>query len=118
MFGGDFELEAAFLALWEIGASGSSCQIHEIWIQLMLITNATVVTGESQSRAAGTRTPCLESHSRPRPGCQNGKRHIRRRRLARSQLLMPGGICAHTHFYGMFAAEWQFRAGTRTSGDP
>jgi putative selenium metabolism protein SsnA len=72
----------------------------------MLITNATLVTWESPNRI-------LEDHAiyisgdqvheiGPTPKLE--KLYPKAKRLnARGQIVMPGGICAHTHFYGAFA---------------
>ena len=52
MSGDDAELrEAAFLCLWEIGASGHKLpELNGLWGDMMLITNATVVTCEVPNR--------------------------------------------------------------------
>ena len=72
----------------------------------MLITNATVVTGETPNRLLPAHA-VLVSGSRIRalgPTSRLEEAYPKARRLdARGQLLMPGGICAHTHFYSAFA---------------
>jgi len=72
----------------------------------MLITNATVITWDTPNRV-------LENHAiyisgdridEVGPASSLEKAHPEAERLdARGQLVMPGGICAHTHFYGAFA---------------
>lgn len=72
----------------------------------MLITNATVATWENPNRL-------LEKHSiyisgeriqEIGPSSQIDPRHPKSKRLdAAGQLLMPGAICAHTHFYSAFS---------------
>jgi putative selenium metabolism protein SsnA len=72
----------------------------------MLITNCTVITGESPNRILPDHA-VLVAGARIReigPSTVLEKKHAKARRLdAGGQLLMPGGICAHTHFYGAFA---------------
>ena len=81
----------------------------------MLITNATLVTWGSENRLLpghalkleGDRIADLGPDSEMRakyPGVEMLD--------ARGQLVMPGGICAHTHFYGAFAR------GMAIPGDP
>jgi len=72
----------------------------------MLITNATVVTGETPNRVLPAHAVLLSgAHIReigPAPKLEAA--YPKARRLdARRQLLMPGGICAHTHFYSTFS---------------
>jgi putative selenium metabolism protein SsnA len=72
----------------------------------MLITNATIITWESPNRV-------LENHAIYLSGdrihdvgplAKLEQLYPKARRLdARGQIVMPGGICAHTHFYGAFA---------------
>ncbi len=72
----------------------------------MLITNATLITWESPNRL-------LENHAiyisgdqihEFGPTARLEKLYPKAKRLnARGQIVMPGGICAHTHFYGAFA---------------
>ena len=72
----------------------------------MLITNATLVTWEKENRV-------LENHA---IRIENGRiseidttqnlttKHPKEETLdARGQYVMPGNICAHTHFYGAYA---------------
>src|SRR3972149_2266512 len=82
----------------------------------MLITNATLVTWEAGNRLLpdhalkidGDRITALG------PSAELEKQHAadRDRLDARGQLVMPGSICAHTHFYGAFAR------GMAIPGDP
>jgi len=72
----------------------------------MLITNATFITFENPNRI-------LENHAvyisgdhihEVGPASKLEKLYPKAKRLdAHGQLVMPGGICAHTHFYGAFA---------------
>ena len=72
----------------------------------MLITNATLITW-------GTTPAILENHALRidgdlitdiGPDSALRKKHAGERQLdAGGQLVMPGNICAHTHFYGAFA---------------
>lgn len=72
----------------------------------MLITNANIITWETPNRVLpnyaiyieggvikeiGTTKSLLAKHPKTKPTDVNG------------QYVMPGGICAHTHFYGAFA---------------
>jgi len=72
----------------------------------MLITNANLITWESPNRILnnhaiyiegsrikeiGTTKALIARHPKTKPTDANG------------QYIMPGGICAHTHFYGAFA---------------
>lgn len=72
----------------------------------MLITNATVVTGESPNRVLPDHA-VLVSGARIAdigPSRKLEQAHPKTRRLdARGQLVLPGSICAHTHFYSTFA---------------
>lgn len=72
----------------------------------MLITNATVVTGESTNRVLPSHAVLLSGSRISEIGLSSKleQAHPRTRRFdARGQLVMPGGICAHTHFYSTFA---------------
>ncbi|MFH1184401.1 MAG: putative aminohydrolase SsnA [Chloroflexota bacterium] len=72
----------------------------------MLITNATVVTGETPNRVLPGHAVLLSgSHIQEiGPSAQLDRAYPKARKLdAHGQLAMPGGICAHTHFYGTFA---------------
>ena len=126
MYGDDPELqEAAYLTLWEIGSSGYKLpHPTQFGYQLMLITNATFITGGSPGRLlpdhavyisgdrireVGPKLPSLKSF------------YPKTRRLdARGQFVMPGGICAHTHFYGAFSRGMAIPGASpqRLSGDP
>ncbi len=72
----------------------------------MLITNATIATGESPNRIL-TNHSIYISGDRIRevgPSSKLEPLHPKIRRLdAGGQLVMPGAICAHTHFYSAFA---------------
>jgi len=73
---------------------------------MMLITNATLITWEEPNRI-------LENHAilikdgliaDIGPQAEMSSRYAGVERLdARGQYVMPGNICAHTHFYGAFA---------------
>ncbi|HEX2696682.1 MAG TPA: amidohydrolase family protein, partial [Anaerolineales bacterium] len=72
----------------------------------MLITNATVITWETPNRV-------LENHAlyisgdrihEIGPTAKLEKLYPKSKKMdAQGQIVMPGGICAHTHFYGAFA---------------
>lgn len=72
----------------------------------MLITNATVVTAETPNRVLPAHAVLL-SGSRigaVGPSAKLENLYPKARKLdAHEQLVMPGGICAHTHFYSTFA---------------
>jgi len=81
----------------------------------MLITNATLVTWEEPNRILpGHGVLLAEGLIREiGPSADMEARHPQTERLdAAGQLLMPGNICAHTHFYGAFAR------GMAIPGDP
>jgi putative selenium metabolism protein SsnA len=72
----------------------------------MLITNATVVTGESPIRILPSYAVLLSGNriTEIGPASKLEQAHPKTRRFdARGQLVLPGGICAHTHFYSTFA---------------
>ena len=72
----------------------------------MLITNAIVVTGETPNRVLPGHSLLLSgSHILEiGPSAKLDRAHPKARKLdANGQLVLPGGICAHTHFYGTFA---------------
>jgi putative selenium metabolism protein SsnA len=72
----------------------------------MLITNATVVTGESPNRILPAHAVLLSGSriAEVGPTSRLEQAHSKTRRLdARGQLVLPGGICAHTHFYSTLA---------------
>ena len=72
----------------------------------MLITNATLITWESPNRVLENHALFLEG-SRIRdigPVAKLEKSYPKSKKLdARGQIVMPGGICAHTHFYSAFS---------------
>jgi putative selenium metabolism protein SsnA len=72
----------------------------------MLITNATLVTWENPNRILASHALFIEGGviREIGPCAQLEKKYSSEERLdARGQLVMPGNICAHTHFYGAFA---------------
>ncbi len=71
----------------------------------MLITNATVVTQEEPNRVLPSYAVYLSGNHIVELGSASGleKKYPKSRRIdAHGQLLLPGGICAHTHFCGVF----------------
>ncbi|MGA7193937.1 MAG: putative aminohydrolase SsnA [Anaerolineales bacterium] len=72
----------------------------------MLITNATLITWESPNRVLENHALLIEGN-RIRdigPSSKLEKLYPKSKRLdARGQIVMPGGICAHTHFYSAFS---------------
>ncbi len=72
----------------------------------MLITNATVITGGSPLQVLPNHAIYI-SGDRIRelgPSAKLEDAHPKTNKLdARGQYVMPGGICAHTHFYGAFS---------------
>lgn len=72
----------------------------------LLITNATVVTWGTPNRVIENGAVLIDGDTIREVGetAALAARHPVAERLdARGQLLMPGGICAHTHFYGAYA---------------
>src|SRR5688572_6858215 len=72
----------------------------------MLITNANVVTWESPNRVLQNHAIYIESDRIKEIGTSKAlvTKYPRARALdAGGQYVMPGNICAHTHFYGAFA---------------
>jgi putative selenium metabolism protein SsnA len=72
----------------------------------MLITNATVVTWEAPNRVLPDHAILVTGDRIEElgPSAQVEKLHPKTKRLdARGQLVLPGGICAHTHFYSAFS---------------
>jgi len=72
----------------------------------MLITNATVVTWGEPNRILTDQAVLIENGLITAIGSSRdlAARYPQGERLdARGQLLMPGNICAHTHFYGAYA---------------
>lgn len=72
----------------------------------MLITNATLLTWETPNRVLEKHALLIEG-GRIReigPTAKLEAAHPRSKKMdARGQVVMPGGICAHTHFYGAFS---------------
>ncbi|MEK7327770.1 MAG: putative aminohydrolase SsnA [Chloroflexota bacterium] len=72
----------------------------------MLITNATLVTWETENRILPGHALKLDGDriAEIGPSSELAAKYPDVERLdARGQLVMPGNICAHTHFYGAFA---------------
>ncbi|HVO71666.1 MAG TPA: amidohydrolase family protein, partial [Aggregatilineaceae bacterium] len=72
----------------------------------MLITHATLVTWEDPNRVIENGALLIEDGTIREIGSSSNliARHPEVEHLdARGQLAMPGGICAHTHFYGAYA---------------
>ena len=72
----------------------------------MLITNATLITWEEPNRILPDHAVLIRDGRIAEIGPQDEMlaRHPQAERLdARRQYVMPGNICAHTHFYGAFA---------------
>src|SRR5574341_314952 len=72
----------------------------------MLITNATLVTWESPNRILGDHAIYISGDQihEVGPTSKLEKLYPKAKKLnAHGQIVMPGGICAHTHFYGAFA---------------
>lgn len=87
----------------------------------MLITNATLVTWEDENRILPNQGIYIEGDRIMATGPSDGMRQMYHGHVltmtgevldARGQLVMPGNICAHTHFYGAFAR------GMTIPGDP
>ncbi|MGH2582580.1 MAG: putative aminohydrolase SsnA [Anaerolineales bacterium] len=73
---------------------------------LMLIHNANIITWGSQNSVLSSHAVYIENGliSDLGPGSQILAKYPRTEKLdAGGQYLMPGNICAHTHFYGAFA---------------
>ncbi len=72
----------------------------------MLITNATLVTWENPNRVLRDHAIYIENDLIRAIGtsAELSARYPDAEKIdARGQIVMPGGICAHTHFYGAFA---------------
>jgi putative selenium metabolism protein SsnA len=72
----------------------------------MLITNATLITWEEQNQVLPDHAVLVLDGriAEVGPQAEMLNRHPQAERLdARGQYVMPGNICAHTHFYGAFA---------------
>jgi len=72
----------------------------------MLITNANLVTWESKNRVLANHAIYIESDRIKEIGTTKAltAKYPKAKTLdARGQYVMPGNICAHTHFYGAYA---------------
>lgn len=72
----------------------------------MLITNATLITWESENRVLEDHAILIENdHIREISTTRDlAAKYPNEEKLdARGQYVMPGNICAHTHFYGAYA---------------
>jgi putative selenium metabolism protein SsnA len=72
----------------------------------MLITNAKLITWESPNRILEENAILIENDRIEEIGSTKeltGKHPGKKRLDARGQYVMPGNICAHTHFYGAYA---------------
>ncbi|MEN9564004.1 MAG: Chlorohydrolase/aminohydrolase [Chloroflexota bacterium] len=72
----------------------------------MLITNANIITWENPNRILTNHAVLIEGDRIKEVGTTKSltAKHPKAKSFdARGQYLMPGGICAHTHFYGAFA---------------
>jgi putative selenium metabolism protein SsnA len=72
----------------------------------MLITNAKVITWESPNRILENHAICLEGDRIREIGPSKSliEKYPKAKKMdANRQYVMPGNICAHTHFYGAFA---------------
>lgn len=72
----------------------------------MLITNANIITWESPNRILEGQALYISGDHIHEigPSTKLEKLYPKTRKLdARGQLVMPGNICAHTHFYGAFS---------------
>lgn len=73
---------------------------------MLLITNATLITWEEPNRILENHAVLIDAGLIQEIGPSDGLEtaHPTAQKLdANGQLLMPGNICAHTHFYGAFA---------------
>jgi putative selenium metabolism protein SsnA len=72
----------------------------------MLITNATLITWETENRVLESHAILIEGDRIQDIGPNNellSKYPDEQKLDARGQYVMPGNICAHTHFYGAYA---------------
>jgi putative selenium metabolism protein SsnA len=72
----------------------------------MLITNATLITWEAENRLLSDHALLIENDRIREIGTTQAltAKYPHEERLdARGQYVMPGSICAHTHFYGAYA---------------
>ncbi|HEX2989859.1 MAG TPA: putative aminohydrolase SsnA [Anaerolineales bacterium] len=72
----------------------------------MLITNATLITWEAENRVLNNQTLLVDNEriKETGPTRELQEKYPEEEQLdARGQYVMPGSICAHTHFYGAYA---------------
>ncbi len=72
----------------------------------MLITNATLITWESENRILDDHAILIEGDHIKEIGTSKSliEKYPDQEKIdARGQYVMPGNICAHTHFYGAYA---------------
>jgi putative selenium metabolism protein SsnA len=72
----------------------------------MLITNATIITWEAENRILQDQAILIENDRIREIGATQNliTKYPNEKQLdARGQYVMPGNICAHTHFYGAYA---------------
>ncbi|HNF95231.1 MAG TPA: hydrolase, partial [Anaerolineales bacterium] len=72
----------------------------------MLITNANIITWESPNRVLSNYAILIEGGKIKEIGTTKSltAKHPKVKATdVNGQYVMPGGICAHTHFYGAFA---------------
>ncbi len=72
----------------------------------MLITNANLITWESPNRVFANHAVLIENGRIKEVGTTRSlaTKHPKAKQFdAKGQYVMPGGICAHTHYYGAFA---------------
>ncbi|KAA0284717.1 MAG: putative aminohydrolase SsnA [Chloroflexi bacterium] len=72
----------------------------------MLITNANLITWESPNRVFANHAILIEGGRIKEVGTTRSlaTKHPKAKQFdAKDQYVMPGGICAHTHYYGAFA---------------
>src|SRR5690349_7244808 len=93
------------MGTWHLRCKTSASQSVRTRLS-MLITNANVVTWESPNRILQNYAVYVESDRIKEIGTTKAltTKYPKARALdANGQYLMPGNICAHTHFYGAFA---------------
>lgn len=72
----------------------------------MLITNATLITWEAENRVLNNQALLVDNEriKETGPTRELQEKYPEEEQLdARGQYVMPGSICAHTHFYGAYA---------------
>ena len=77
----------------------------------MLITNANIITWETPNRVLSNYAVLIEGDKIKEVGTTKSltAKHPKAKTVdAKGQYLMPGGICAHTHFYGDLLAAWRY----------